>query len=1436
MRAPACLASALLLSACPGSKHRPTAECAYTTPGPRAYDALAYDVAGRLDWTTGALSAKETLTLGLCEGAAASLELDVPPVVLSVKVAGKVTAFTRDTPAQTLTVPVPGEAGDTVQLEVEYVAPAAGGGLLFTREGAGAGDPLKTALVMTASEPRLGHTWMVENDEPADRARFSFSLEVPDGVDLVANGERVLDEPVSSGGRRIGYAMDRPIPPYVMAFAAGALDRRVRTHASPSGERYPVALWWRSGLLLDVDAYLDLVESQLTGIERLLGPYPWKSYAVVLVPTPPYGQGMENVGITFIGELWATGDPWEQLHAHELAHQWAGDWVTIRTPDDLFVKEGFATLLGFEAERAGRDRAGLGRFLGSEFRFAAGDAIVDPSLRGVEKYGNGPYRRAAYLLSQLRVLLGEDTFWSTWRAFLAAHADGSARGEDLVQAFAPHLDAATLERVREQLTVKGLPLVSSWGLGSTRAFTFTAPGGELAPLVPHAVTVVDAQGTARWVELPAGIETVVEVPPGGYLAPDESGLYPYPPLPPAGLEAILVPPPGSPYALAAFLARSAAHQELALSRTTLGLADPLLARPDPRRAGFVAGAGAPPLVRLQATRGGTGLAGRAMGRPAAAAPRALRVRLLGLRRRRARGTVLGGARGARRAAGADRPDAPRVPPLLPVRRRRRGCGHARAIVSSHPAPRCLRERQGEDALTDHLKLSLVVLTLLAACGEREEFPGAATEDCRRTVPGARAYDALSYALAGRFDRTPVPPATTGMLEVDETITLALCKGVTSSIELDAPAGVTSVSSGGSALGFTPSGPTLKVELGKLAGSRDPITLAVHYRTPESGGLAQTTSTPNDPVRSWVVFTDSEPRQGHLWMVEKDDPADRATFSVTLDVLADEDVVANGERVLDQALPSGGRRVGYAIDVPLPTYLMAFAAGELEHVERTYVSAVAGGKPVPLALWYRRGLAVDAAGNLDDVEEAMARFEALLGPYRFSRYSVVLLPAPFGGGMENATITFDAESGHLGWRNFSLSAHELAHHWFGDWVTMRAYDDVWVKEGMATLLAAEAQRGSRDRSASGRLFGIDFAFNPDHAIVDPSLVGLQKYTTGPYQRSATLITQVRARVGEAAFWASLRAFLDAHAHDSATGEDFLRAFAPALGEADLQKALAELTVKGAPGDGATRADVASGVQLSFTPTGSAGAFIAPLSATRVSASGVADAVPLAPGSTGSVLVEPGGYAALDEREASSHTDADAAIAGALAPDDVSRGSLAPFLSRSAGHQERALLRTIPSMQPADLAGFLAGLDSDYARRYALRRACARWSSGGDAWRAALVATLGAAPVPRYDSTLYTLCGASIGAAFESELVALEAAPVASALPRLEYLLSFQTGAQGRAALTHLAANAPTLELRDLATARLQLGPALRAGEAPAAGAPDTAADEGKAGRSPTGTVR
>jgi len=705
-------------------------------------------------------------------------------------------------------------------------------------------------------------------------------------------------------------------------------------------------------------------------------------------------------------------------------------------------------------------------------------------------------------------------------------------------------------------------------------------------------------------------------------------------------------------------------------------------------------------------------------------------------------------------------------------------------------------------------------------------------DCAPGASGPRAYDALAYDLAARFDWT------SGELEATEAVTLAVCPGGQRRIELDAGMEVSRVRLGGQALPFSrdAGAETLAVDLPASAPGAGPLTFTVEYRVSAAlgRGLVATTSTADDPVRSRLVFTDSEPREGHTWLVEKDDPSDRARFSVTLDLADGEDAIANGERVRDEPLQGGGRRVGHALDVPIPTYLMAFAAGELEHVERPHISAVIPGEHFPLALWYRRGLPVDAAAHLDLLDAQLDTFERLLGPYPFARYAVVLAPPPFGGGMENATITFNAESSGTGWLSDNLNAHELAHQWLGDWVTMRTYDDVWVKEGMATLLGSEAQRETRDRERRGRLFGWDFGYAYDDAIVDTSLTGIAKYTSGPYQRAASLLTQVRARIGEEAFWSSVRAFLAAHARGSATGEQFVRSFQPHLSEREVEAVLRLLPRKDTPYLEAT-----GGERVDYRMVDPERALLELPWVSLVGPDGVA-ARTRAAREWQTAVVPDGGYLAWDEEDVlpfftSGFCDALSCIDPPVIVPPAAGAAAAAFLTRSAGHQERSLaFAALPSLSPGELPAFLAGLDSDLARRQALARACAQGTSGpsAGAWRDVLVPALSNPPVLRYHTSLVTACGSQVGQAFEAELVALEDSAGPEDLARLEYLLSFRSGAAGVAAIRRLQAGAPSLELRRIAADRLAREPS-GAGAARTlavdAAAGEDGAVEGKAAR-------
>lgn len=585
-----------------------------------------------------------------------------------------------------------------------------------------------------------------------------------------------------------------------------------------------------------------------------------------------------------------------------------------------------------------------------------------------------------------------------------------------------------------------------------------------------------------------------------------------------------------------------------------------------------------------------------------------------------------------------------------------------------------------------------------------------------------------------------------------------------------------------------------VDLAALSPADAPVSFTIDYQAQVSGALVASSGRDADPVASRVVFTNSEPVAGASWLPGNHRPADRARFAVELTVAEDEDVVSNGARVRDET-QRGQRVVRYEMNDPIPTYIMAFAAGQIVHSDRTGA--------VPLSVWYRRGLALDPAKTLDVVADAMATFERLLGPYPFERYSVVLLPG-FGGGMENATITFADESSGQGNVSFNLHAHELAHHWFGDYVTVESFDDLWIKEGMATLLAAEADRTRRDGEHTGRLLGRAFGFRSGDKIRDLDLPLDARYTTGPYARAAWLLTQIRARVGDDAFWGTLREVLAEHALGTIDSDRFLQSFAPELDSATIAKAVAALGHQEVPSIAITQ----NGAMLGFRVSDPGDVLIAPLTVTPIQADGSPGSeMTLTPNRTVSVTIPADGYLAVDEQDAhvewtdSFHVEGDDVLAPVLAP--VAPGpTMNTFLSRSAAQQERALRSSLRLTDAAVLPGFHAGLDSTVAQRYAELDACRNAQANLPGWAEAAPAVLRSPSLSTF-STDYSACGVTVATfTFGAELVALAAAPTAANAPRLIYLMSFDYGAQATfASMSLLATSAPSLQLRELAITRL-----------------------------------
>jgi hypothetical protein len=669
----------------------------------------------------------------------------------------------------------------------------------------------------------------------------------------------------------------------------------------------------------------------------------------------------------------------------------------------------------------------------------------------------------------------------------------------------------------------------------------------------------------------------------------------------------------------------------------------------------------------------------------------------------------------------------------------------------------------------------------------------------------RNYDVSSYRLRGSFDWE------TAALDASVTIALSVTDRRATQLEFDSRVDVTSATVDGRPASFhvDASAGLLTVDLADRGTRRRPIDVTIKYRAPLSSGLHVSSGRDGDPIPSRILSTDSEPIRGYRWMPGNHRPNDRARFAIDMEIATSEDLIANGRRLPDEITSAGHKRIRYESDFDLPTYVMAFAMGDFVHVD----SAEPG--ETPLSVWHRRGIEVDVDALLVATRRAMRIYERLLGPYPYATYSQVLLPAGEYRGMENASITFLLEVAAQTSVMFDYVAHELAHQWYGDLVTVDTWDDLWVKEGMATLLAKEAARGTQGR-AEGRLFGDSFLFRPRDAIRDRSLgsqdEGWDRYTSGPYERAAWLLTQIRASVGDDAFWSAARHVLRTRRFGSIGSDDFIAILTRGMDRAVVAKIKASLDAKGAPVLSVTsRIPTPSFTWSIDDPSGT---LISPIELTTIDSNGTAAVQRLSPGAPVETNIDPGGYLAFDERDVHPHPFhvfglKTGALTGATAPPlmATSGAARAAFAQRSSAVQELAFGLGARLATPEEFTTLYPLLDSEMGKQLAIVSACASLSSAPagpayDAWLQALLPAV--ATTRRTDGMLldlapYAVCGTELPTrAFASELLALQDDTTPGAAARLEYLLGFDYGTDPSFdAISHALRRPGNAQLRDSA---------------------------------------
>jgi aminopeptidase N len=291
----------------------------------------------------------------------------------------------------------------------------------------------------------------------------------------------------------------------------------------------------------------------------------------------------------------------------------------------------------------------------------------------------------------------------------------------------------------------------------------------------------------------------------------------------------------------------------------------------------------------------------------------------------------------------------------------------------------------------------------------------------------------------------------------------------------------------------------------------------------------------------------------------DQPNLKGRWTVTLEHPAQWQSVANGAE-------RGRRTVGDRVQVrfretqPLSTYVLAFAVGDMK-VE----TATRAGRP--MRMFHRESDAAKLARNREVIfdlhAQSLAALERYTGiRYPFGKFDFVLIPAFQPGGMEHAgTIGYRAERLLLDesatqeerLSRAHLIAHEVAHMWFGDLVTMRWFDDVWTKEVYANFIADKVIQPqfpevrhdlqfflgnywsaySVDRSA---------AANPIRQPLDNLADAGSVYGAIVYSKSPVVMRQLEALLGERAFRDGVRSYLRRHAFGNATWDDLIAALA------------------------------------------------------------------------------------------------------------------------------------------------------------------------------------------------------------------------------------------------------------------------------------------------------
>lgn len=327
---------------------------------------------------------------------------------------------------------------------------------------------------------------------------------------------------------------------------------------------------------------------------------------------------------------------------------------------------------------------------------------------------------------------------------------------------------------------------------------------------------------------------------------------------------------------------------------------------------------------------------------------------------------------------------------------------------------------------------------------------------------------------------------------------------------------------------------LTIALNEIIEKNSSNKLIVEYSGKPKSGLF----IGKNKYRNFSAFSDNWANYASHWFPSIDHPSDKASVTFNIETPHKYEVICNGD-LLKKTFVDETAKYTYNMKEPIPTYCMVVGICDFAITETKTKSGI------PIYYYTYPEDSLNAVNGFKRAADMVNFYEETIGKFPYSRLSLVESSTIFGG-MENSSAIFFTEKSpsFTGEKdNEETVAHEIAHQWFGDAVTMSDWSEVWLSEGFATYFTAlyfEARDGKErfNRIMSEYMKNYRQNTNWKTPVIYQNYKKLSELlNVETYQKAAFFLHEIRKQIGDKNFFISVKEYYKRFVHSNASTNDF-----------------------------------------------------------------------------------------------------------------------------------------------------------------------------------------------------------------------------------------------------------------------------------------------------------